>query len=189
MTVTDPAAGRYDAFARSLHWTMALLITIAFALGLAVDAFPKAAEALVVQVHVLIGVSLVLLLGLRVIWRLSHSAPPSPPASPLMMRAAQLGHLALYVLMGTVLAAGLATLFLRGQAIDAVIFSVPSPLAANRALARSAKEVHETLSFVLVGLSAAHVAAALWHQFVLRDGTLARMASPRSPTPAAGRIG
>lgn len=180
MTINAAAGGRYDALARALHWTMALLIALAFALGLAVDEFPKASEALVVQVHVLIGASLVVLLGLRVIWRLSHGAPPPPPASPLMTRMAHLGHLALYILMAATLAAGLATLFLRGQAIDAGIFSIPSPFPANRALARSAKEVHETLSFVLIGLSAAHVAAALWHQFVLRDGTLARMAAPRA---------
>lgn len=189
MTMTAAAAGRYDAFARALHWTMALLLALAFALGLGVDAFPRAAEALVVQVHVLIGASLVILLGLRVAWRLTHGAPPAPAAGPLMERAARLGHLALYLMMAAVLAAGLATLFLRGEPIDAVVLSIPSPWAANRALARSAKEVHETLSFVLVGLSAVHVAAALWHHFVLRDGTLSRMAAPRadrSGTPGLG---
>ncbi len=170
---------RYDTVARGLHWTMAILIIVAFGLGLAAEEMPKATEALAVQVHVLVGASLVVLLGFRVLWRLTHSAPPAPPAGPLMERAAQLGHLGLYLLMAAVLAAGLATLFLRGGAIDAVLFTIPSPIQANRALGRSAKEMHEVLSFALIGLSGLHVAAALWHQFVLRDHTLARMAAPR----------
>jgi cytochrome b561 len=96
-----------------------------------------------------------------------------------MKRAAQLGHLALYLLMGAALAAGLATLFLRGRGIDAFLFTIPSPIAENRVQGRSAKEVHEVLSFALIGLTGLHVAAALWHQFVLRDHALARMAAPR----------
>jgi cytochrome b561 len=180
MTSLTPAATvRYDAIARGLHWTMAILIAFAFGLGLAAEDMPKTVEALAVQVHVLIGTSLVVLLGFRVLWRVIHAAPPPVPASPLMQRAGQLGHLALYLLIGAVLVAGLATLFLRGRGIEAFLFSIPSPLAENRALARSAKEVHEVLSFVLIGLSGVHVAAALWHQFVLRDNTLARMAAPR----------
>ncbi len=180
MTSTTPATtARYDAIARGLHWTMAILIAFAFGLGLAAEGMPKAVEAVAVQVHVLVGASLVVLLGFRVLWRVIHAAPPPVPASPLMKRASQFGHLALYLLMGAVLAAGLATLFLRGRGIEAVLFTIPSPLAENRTLARSAKEVHEVLSFALVGLSGLHLAAALWHQFVLRDDTLTRMAAPR----------
>ncbi|MCZ8104164.1 MAG: cytochrome b [Burkholderiales bacterium] len=180
MTSFAPAAtDRFDVIARGLHWTMAILIALAFVLGLTAEKMPETVEPLAVQVHVLLGASLVVLLGFRVLWRVVHAAPPPLPATPTMKRAAQLGHLALYVLMGGVLAAGLATLFLRGRGIEAVLFTVPSPFAENRALARSAKEVHEILSFALIGLTGLHVAAALWHQFVLRDHTLARMAAPR----------
>lgn len=179
MTVMTAETARYDVVARGLHWTMAVLIAFAFGLGLAAEEMPKSIEAFAVQIHVLIGASLVVLLGFRVLWRAIHAAPAPVPASPLMKRAAQLGHLALYLLMGAVLAAGLATLFLRGRGIEAFLFSIPSPFAENRALARQAKEVHEILSFALIGLSGLHVAAALWHQLVLRDHTLSRMAAPR----------
>jgi cytochrome b561 len=180
MTSNTPAEiSRYDVIARGLHWTMAALIALAFGLGLAAEKMPETVEPLAVQVHVLLGASLVVLLGFRVLWRVVHAAPPPLPATPTMKRAAQLGHLALYLLMGGVLAAGLATLFLRGRGIEAVLFAIPSPFAENRALARSAKEVHEVLSFALIGLSGLHMAAALWHQFVLRDHMLARMAAPR----------
>jgi cytochrome b561 len=176
---SPPAIARYDVFARGLHWTMAALIAFAFVLGLTAEKMPETVEPFAVQVHVLLGASLVVLLGFRVLWRVVHAAPPPLPATATMKRAAQLGHLALYLLMGAVLAAGLATLFLRGRGIEAFLFTIPSPLAENRVLGRSAKEVHEVLSFALIGLTGLHVAAALWHQFVLRDHTLARMAAPR----------
>ncbi|MHB2165876.1 cytochrome b [Alsobacter sp. R-9] len=183
-STTLPAAepARYDAVARALHWSMALLIVVAFALGLGVDAFPKTMEDAVVQVHVLVGVSLVVLLGFRVFWRLVRGAPPPVAGvSPLVERLGHWGHLALYLLMAAVLAAGLATLFLRGRGIELGFMEIPSPVAANRTLARPAKEIHELLSFALMGLAGLHMVAAIWHQVVLRDGTMARMSGPGRP--------
>jgi cytochrome b561 len=53
-------------------------------------------------------------------------------------------------------------------------------MAANRALARPAKQVHELMSYALMALVGVHILAAFWHERVLRDGTLQRMLSPRS---------
>ena len=96
-------------------------------------------------------------------------------------RLAKLAHLGLYGLMAAVPLLGLATLFLRGRGLEFGLFSIASPLAANRALSRGIKEVHELAAYALLGLVAFHVAAALWHQFIKRDGLMGRMSLRASP--------
>ena len=92
-----------------------------------------------------------------------------------MTRAAGLGHLVLYALMLAVPLIGLAVIFLRGRGIDFGMFTIPSPLAANRPSARLAKELHELLAWGLMLLAAGHAAVAVWHHKVRRDGVLLRM--------------
>jgi cytochrome b561 len=86
-------------------------------------------------------------------------------------------------LMAAVPLLGLATLFLRGRGLEFGLFSIASPLAANRTLSRAIKEVHELAAYALLALVAFHIAAALWHQFIKRDGLMGRMSFSR-PSPA-----
>jgi cytochrome b561 len=143
-----------------LHWLTAALIVaqfvfhepIAEAWDLIEDGLTPAFDPLVMA-HVAGGLAV---LGL-VIWRLVLRArEASPPAlgSPLMQKAAHWGHIALYAVLVTLGVSGGAAWF---GGIEA------------------AAEVHETLKPVLLVLVAGHVVAALWHQFMLKDGTLSRM--------------
>jgi cytochrome b561 len=180
MSGTGQETQAYGPVARALHWTMAGGILFAFLLGLTVDAFPKAYENTVVQTHMIIGLALVVMLVLRGVSRVVSGAPaPETGGSPLLGKLAGVGHLGLYALMLVVPIAGLATIFLRGRGIELGLFTIASPVEANRALGRSAKEVHELLSFALVGLAALHAAAAVFHHVVLRDGTMRRMMPQR----------
>ena len=65
------------------------------------------------------------------------------------------------------------------RGIELGLFTIVSPIEANRALGRSAKEVHELLAWALVLLAGLHAAAAFWHHLVLRDGTMRRMIPQR----------
>ena len=180
MSGTKQQPRAYGPVARALHWSMAVGILFAFLLGLTVDAFPRAYENTVVQVHMIVGLALLVLLALRLVSRLITGAPaPEAGGSPLLEKLAGAGHLGLYALMLVVPIAGLATIFLRGRGIDLGLFTIASPIEANRALGRSAKEVHELLSFALIGLAALHAAAAVFHHVVLRDGTMRRMMPQR----------
>jgi len=55
------------------------------------------------------------------------------------------------------------------------VLPIPDLLARDNALGHLLAEVHESLNWTMVALVAGHVGAALYHQFVLRDGTLRRM--------------
>lgn len=170
----------YGPVARALHWSMAGGILFTFLLGLTVDAFPRAYENAVVQAHMIVGLVLFVMLVLRVASRLMAGAPaPEAGGNPLLEKLAGAGHLGLYGLMLVVPVTGLAVTFLRGRGIELGLFTIVSPIEANRALGRSAKEVHELLAFALMGLAGLHAAAAVWHHLVLRDGTMRRMMAQR----------
>jgi cytochrome b561 len=167
---------RFGAVAQALHWSMVVLIALALVGALVIDAFPRdsAGQLLMRATHESLGVTVLLLACARIAWKLAGPTP-SGAGSPWQQRLARLGHGALYALMFAVPVAGYVVATARGH--DPAFFglSVPSLIGKDRALARSAKEIHEFLAWTLVAVVAVHAAAAIWHQLVLRDRVLARM--------------
>ena len=168
---------RYDRLAILFHWVMAALIFYAAASILIADDLPRGAfRDFIKTSHNSVGAVVMLLLALRIVWRMLSTAPPMPDGmSTQQQRLARLAHFGLYGLMAVVPLLGLATLFLRGRGLEFGFFSIASPLAANRTLSRTIKEVHELAAYGLLGLVTFHIAAALWHQFIKRDGLMDRM--------------
>jgi cytochrome b561 len=169
----------YGAISQAFHWLTAILVVIAWALGTFDDVLPKgAARATGLFVHVSVGLAILVVLALRLIWRL---ADPPPPAESAMMgkwldRAGTMAHFALYALLVGVVIAGIVLQFARGDALSVFgLFEIASPWTASRAFARSAKGVHEFFANSLMILAGAHAAAALAHHWLLGDRTLVRM--------------
>jgi cytochrome b561 len=69
---------RYDSVAIALHWSIAVLILAAFALGLTIDAFPKAWTGALINLHALMGLAVLVLSIVRLSWRKSHPPPELP---------------------------------------------------------------------------------------------------------------
>lgn len=170
------AVTRYDRIAIFLHWAIAFLIAIAFLLGLTVDDFPKAYKDAVVNAHSLLGLGVLLLTLIRIGWRFGHPPPPAPQrVSAWMERLSKLAHALLYLLMLAVPLIGLPTLFYRGRGLDFGLWQLPAFLARTPEIFRPLTELHELSAYALIGLAAGHVAAALYHQWILRDALIARM--------------
>jgi cytochrome b561 len=166
----------YDPVAIGLHWGIAALIAAAFVLGLTVDDFPKAYEGTVVNTHAIIGLAVVLLSLTRVGWRLAHRAPPLPRGTGRMVEAAsKLVHGSLYILMIVVPLIGIPTLLYRGRGIDFGILQLAPLVPRTPEIYRPLTDVHELAAYALVLLAAGHILAALYHQYVLRDGLVGRM--------------
>jgi cytochrome b561 len=174
---------RYNRLAILFHWVMAALIFYTAAAILIADDLPRGAfREFIKTTHNSVGALLIVLLALRILWRAASTAPALPSAmTAQQQRLAKLAHLGLYGLMAAVPLLGLATHFLRGRGLEFGFFSIASPLAANRTLSRSIKEVHELAAYALLALVAFHIAAALWHQFIKRDGLMTRMSFSASP--------
>lgn len=162
---------RYSTILRALHWLVLLAVVVAVASILTEDIFPKgsAGRIFLRSTHYLAGVTVLILMTFRIFARSLSSAPTALPGAPWMQKSASAMHVFLYALMLAMPITGLGIVLLSGKPIDIYGLGFLSPFEANRALSRTIKEVHETggtLVYIAVGM---HAAAALWHQFILRD--------------------
>ncbi len=133
--------------------------------------------------HKWVGVTVFLLSAARLLWRLSHRAPPLPGTMPAWQRnAASVSHVLLYVLFFAAplsgwlfsSAAGFPTVYLG-------LVQLPDLVEKNRELAEVLKVVHRMATWSLGTLAVIHAAAALKHHLVDRDDVLARMLPPLRP--------
>ncbi len=182
-TIPAAAGGRYDRVAIALHWLLALMLVTSFGVGLYMTELPMSPTRLrVYNWHKWAGVTILALSALRLGWRLTHR----PPVLPAAVEAAMAGwrrqvfrgtHRFLYVLFFAVPLAGWAYSSALGFPI--VWFGVlplPDFVPVDKALAEGVlRPLHVGSAFTLAGMVLLHVGATLKHQFVDRDGLMARM--------------
>jgi cytochrome b561 len=191
---------RYDAVAMSLHWAIALLILLDFALAMSFSRFDPG-DVLYLSsaydLHMAVGMCVLILSVARVIWRLTHRRPPLPDMAPPLRCLARASHLLLYVFMIVAPVTGWLVLSLRHQATSVFgLFRWAWPsLPAIAHMARPDRvfwhdhllPLHIRISYVGLCLVGLHLMAALYHQFVRRDGVLVRMLPlrrlPQAKTP------
>jgi cytochrome b561 len=176
---------RYTATAIALHWLMAALLVGLFALGLYMHDLPLTPWKLkLFSWHKWAGVTALLLVLVRLVWRSAHRPPELPAMMPRLMRlAAHTGHGMLYLLMIAIPLSG--WLMSSAKGVQTVYFGVlplPDLLDKNKELGDLLREVHEWLSYLLAAVVAGHVAAALKHHIVDKDGILLRMMPRRRST-------
>ena len=168
----------YTPVAKGLHWLMAVLIIGLLALGIYMQELPLSPQKLeLYSWHKWAGVTVFLLVWLRLAWRVTHRPPALPEAlSPPMRLAAHAGHAALYGLMVLIPLSGWLMSSAKGvQTVWFGVLPIPDLLTRDKALGDLLQEVHKALNWLLMLTLAGHVAAALWHHFVLKDDTLRRM--------------
>lgn len=180
-----PSAGRYTLVAILLHWLLALAIVATFCVGVYMSDLPFSPQRLkLFNWHKWAGVTILALSALRLLWRLTHRPPPDIPMPAWQQRAAHATHNLLYALFFAVPLVGWA--YSSSAGFPIVLYGVlplPSFVPVDKAMAEVYKDWHAYLAFGLAALVLMHVAAALKHQFVDRDGLLARM----WPTAPRGR--
>jgi cytochrome b561 len=168
----------YTRTAISLHWLVALGIIATFSVGLYMHDLPLSPDKLrIYSWHKWAGVTIFMLVLLRLIWRLTHR-PPGPPANmPAWQHAAaNLVHVLLYVLMIAVPLSGWLMSSAKGvQTVWFGMLPLPDLLEKNRELGKALEEVHKALNFTMAGLVLIHAAAAIRHHLVDRDEVLTRM--------------
>lgn len=168
----------YDPVARAFHWIVVALLVVQYATELILPyILPKTAEDGITAWHLSVGPTILLLMLLRLAWRLTHPPPPPPadlpPSLRLLSRATHWAFYAVLIvlpLLGWVAANAFgATVYLAG------LIPLPALAAKNKALAESVGDVHGTVALLLLALIALHVAGALYHALVKQDGVVRRM--------------
>lgn len=169
---------RYGGVAIALHWTGAALVFCGFALGLFMTGLDLSPAKLRYYAwHKWIGVTVFIVAAARLAWRTAVPPPPWPDAVPAwQQRAATAVHRALYALMLAIPVSG--WLYSSAAGVSVVylgLVPLPNLVGKDRDVAQGLLLVHQALNFALAAAVTVHVAAALWHRVVLRDGVLARM--------------
>lgn len=165
----------YDRFAIALHWIVAALIIWVGAVGLMFGNLLHAAKPFWLNLHAIVGLVLLILVAVRTVWRLAHPAPPPPDADARTRMLSKATHAALYVLMAAIPVVGLISFLWHGRVFDFGVVKVSPGIVADKGIYRPTQTLHAWLTYGMVALLALHVAASLWHQFILRDGLMARM--------------
>ena len=175
MTSTSPL--RYSGVAIALHWLLALALVASFTLGSFMTELETSPLKLrLYNWHKWAGVTILALSLARLLWRLSHRPPADPPMPLWQQRAAHATHRLLYVLFFAVPLSGWAYSSAAGHPV--VLFGVlplPDLVSADRAFAKAIRPLHGWLADGLAVLVALHVAAAVKHHLIDRDGLLGRM--------------
>ncbi len=176
---------QYTRTAKSLHWMMALMIFGLIPLGMYMHELPLSPEKLqLYSWHKWIGVTVFVLLLVRVSWRLTHQPPALPEQmSKIQKTASHAGHIALYLLMLAIPLSGWLMSSAKGyQTVWFGVLPIPDLLSKDKELGETLAEVHESLSWVMVTILIVHVAAALKHHFIDKDDVLTRMIPGHRPT-------
>lgn len=152
----------------ALHWLIAALVAFQLIFGEGMTNVRDAAEEgttpsnldfAVSLGHYWFGSAILVLILARLALRLKQGTPPRALTTPTWMEwAAKLVHWAFYVMLFAMPVLGLLTIY----------------------VSDSFGDIHKLGKPVFIVLIAAHVLAALFHQFIKRDGTLRRMLVPAS---------
>lgn len=168
----------YTRTAKTLHWTLAILIFGLLGLGFYMHGLAiSPAKLKYYSWHKWAGVTAFLLAVIRLLWRAGHRAPALPQGMPAVHRlAAHAGHLVLYILMFAIPLSGWVMSSAKGfQTVWFGVLPLPNLVARDRALGDLLLNVHLTLNIVLIVVLIGHAAAALKHHFIDRDDILIRM--------------
>jgi cytochrome b561 len=179
---------RYTRTAIVLHWLIAALIAINLLLGLTADALPDAWIRPAIDLHKSFGLTVLGLVLVRILWRLSHPAPPLPGEYRRLERAG--AHVAHVLLYGLILLLPISGWLHDSAFKDAaahplrLFWIIPGfrvaaiqdlPSAPKEALHSELFALHVWSAYALGVLVALHIVGALKHQFIDRHAELQRM--------------
>ncbi|MCC8392582.1 cytochrome b/b6 domain-containing protein [Paraburkholderia sp. MMS20-SJTR3] len=169
-------APAYDAVARTLHWLTVLLIAAQFVIGWTMPDIHRDTQPVgLIAWHLGVGATLIVVIVLRALWRLTHRPAPHE-LPPLLGVLSSTTHFLLYLCLLLVPLLGWINASSRGWTVRvAGALPLPALSRTGSSFGHTMGDVHGVLAWVLFALIALHVAAALFHQFVLKDRVLQRM--------------
>lgn len=180
------APHRFTPIQRLLHWLMAACILAMLFIGVGMVSTVAPKYLPLVQIHKTLGVALLLLVLIRLALRLRLGAPPLPADLPPAVKlGARLSHLLLYGFMIVMPLLGLGMLWV--AAYPVVLYGgiqVPALLPQSDGMHTLLWNAHVYLGLAFFALVLLHLAAALFHALIRRDGVFEAI----SPLPQRERI-
>jgi len=176
----DSGSVRYTRTAQWLHWSMAAIWILSWALGILATHWREALNPAhgLTLLHKALASSLLILIIVRVLWRLTHPAPPLPSQmSSLMQRAAHLGHALLYgvALIALPLSGWYWSLVADKPILLLGLWQLPPLVMPDPTLYELAKMLHQWMAWGCGALVGGHVVVALKHHWIDKDTVLRSM--------------
>jgi cytochrome b561 len=172
----------FSPLQRLLHWLMAICILTMLCVGVGMVSTITPSYLKLVSLHKSLGIAILVLAIIRIVVRLMYGAPSLPKDLPEVLKiAAHLSHYALYFFMIALPLIGWG--MMSAESYPIVVFGhvlLPPILPESRTLHAMLWTAHHYLALAFFALILAHIAAALFHALVRRDGVFQQMASIRS---------
>jgi len=171
-------ANTYGVVAKSFHWLLFLMFAFSIVTGNFLASLPKGAEKLqAAGMHKSFGAVILMLLMLRLVWRLTNKTPQLPDETTAGEAfVAKTMHWGLYVLMFAQPLSGIMMSQAAGIPVSFFgLFEFPVFLDKNPELAKAFLSIHGTVWILLVIAITGHVGAALHHHFIKKDKVLKQM--------------
>lgn len=170
----------YSSTARTFHWLVVLLLLVQIPLGLVMVRYGAATNfaaptGQMYDSHKLLGLAILLVVVLRLAYRLAHGAPAHEPTLENWHKLASgVNHWGLYLLLLAIPVGGWYAVSLYGP-FKPFGIELPSLAEENKALAEQVFFIHKLAAYALIAFVGIHVGAALYHYLIRGDNVLARM--------------
>jgi cytochrome b561 len=178
----NSAVERFSPLQRVVHWLMAAMVLTMLFVGIGMVSTVRPKYLTLIGIHKPLGIAILVLAVLRIGLRLRRGAPPLPGDLPwAQAAAAKASHVLLYGLMVAMPLIGWSMLSAGGYPI--VLYGpiqLPQIMPHNDTLHAILRAAHTYLAYLLFATILLHVAAALFHGLIRRDGVFESMASLRA---------
>ncbi len=167
----------YDAIAKTLHWAIALIVLSMLIFAWQLDDLGDAERVEMIKFHSGLGLSVLILMVLRLLWRLRHPPPAPPPTMARWQRRAAVSvHLAFYLLL---ILQPVLGMLLAGSVDYSVSpfswFELSSWMSDDPDRVDWLLALHASNANLIALLALVHIGAALWHHYHDKDNVLRRM--------------
>jgi len=174
---------RYSTVSMTLHWLMLVLLAVVYACVELRGIFPKGSggRTLIMEAHFMLGLTMFVLVWLRLFARSLGVAPKIVPTPPNWQQwLSRLMHWALYLFMIAMPVLGWLTTSAKGHQVMFYGIDLPLLIGENKQLAKQIGGWHELIGSIGYWLIGLHAVAGLYHHYFVRDNTLLRMLPKRS---------
>jgi len=171
------AEGGYSTAQRLLHWIIFGLIAAQYAVGSIMPHIGRdTPNESWVNWHLSLGAAILFFICVRLVARVAHPVPLLDNGPKWQRQLASVTHVSIYVLILVICILGWAATAYRGWTVYLFgLIPLPSLAAKGTEWAHTAGDVHGILIYVLLVPIGLHIAAGLYHHFILRDRLLSRM--------------
>ncbi|ARJ43999.1 cytochrome B [Pantoea alhagi] len=162
---------------RVIHWLMAAAIMAMLFIGVAMVATVSSSHSLLVAIHKPLGLMILLLVAVRLWLRFTTAKPALPATLPGWQKLlAHLSHWALYAMMLAQPLIGWGMLSAAGYPVTLGSMVLPPVVPVSNAAYAFLRPLHSWVALALFMTVMLHLAAALFHALILRDGVFSSMA-------------